>query len=374
MTTAAAASPWDLWTLRALDPTATEEDLARLAAARRLQAVWEERLFDRLLAGDEAPLVPGRRLLAARPELRSGLVLTVHLGPYQLVLEPFLAAGRTLHVLLNAPAARRLEPVAERLRGALHGRGRLIWHLAEDPACGRGLLRALRDGEPVLAFADGNQGRDGLVGTRERGIPYQLPGREIRVRTGLARLACRTGCAVHPLAVTWTDDGRSVVWRDQPSQCWRRTDDAVAVARRLYDWVFGEIVRAPAQWSYWPMLAESASCFAPSIVGREVPPSLHEDYRRAFLIALARAADTVSIELEGDVALWPGDLLVDLANDRFYAAEGLTTDDLVLLRTQPATLARLMAARGRRWVATHVLRLCLLGMAHLRGQVPVDAI
>ena len=364
----ATVSPWDLWVLRGFDPQATQDDVQRLLSARRRQSEWEGDLFRRLLAGDTNPLRPGRRLLYEQPELATGLVLTMHMGPFQFVLEPFLAAGLNLHLLINADAARRLRPVAARLAAVLRHRGRISWHHADDPACVRALLRARRAGEPIVAFADGNQGRDGLAGTRRHGVPYALPGREIRVRTGLARFVCRTSCPVHPVSLRWSDDGRSIRWCAQPTQQWSRSDDPVAVTHRLFDWIFSEVRQDPAQWSYWPMLGEAADCFAPDPAHDPVPASLQDDYRRAFTMALTRAADTARVHLEVDAAVWPGDVLADLSHDHFYPAAGLDQADLDLLRDEAPTLARLQQLRGHEWVAEHALRLCLLGLARLSGR------
>lgn len=364
-----AASPWDLWILRALDPQASAADVTRLVEARLVQNAWEADLFQRLLAGETACLRPGRALLRRRPELTAGLILTMHLGPFQFVLEPFLAAGLRLHLLVNRDAARRLMPVAERLAAALHQRGELVWHHADDPTLARGLLRAVRSAEPIVAFLDGNQGRDGLAGTRRQGIPYSLPGREIRVRTGLARFACRTGCAVHPVSLRWAAGGQGIEWRDQPSQCWGPGDDPEAVTRLLFDWVFAEVQAAPDQWSYWPMLGEAADCFAADLSRNQVTAPLQADYRRSFLLALTRAAASTRVPLDAELAIWPGDVLADLSHDHFFAADGLTSADLALWRDDVPTLASLRAARSEGWVAQHVLRLCLLGLAHLAGSV-----
>jgi hypothetical protein len=358
-----AVSPWDLWVLRALDPAADEASVRAMRTARRQQVVWEQALYQRLLDGEVGALQPGRRLLATSPQLASGLVLTLHLGPYQFILEPFLAAGHDLTVLLNTAAERRLRGPAEALSRRLGHRGRLRWLRVEDPGCARSLLRTLRGGGPLLAFADGNQGRGGLAGTRRRGMPYRLPGREIRVRTGLARLVCRTGCAVHPLCVRWTETG-SVGWHRQPTQRWSQRDDPQAVTQHLFDWVFSEVQRTPQQWSYWDMLAGTASGLRSGPGAR----SLYPDYRRAFLLCLARAPHTTRLELEVELAVWPGDVLADLTHDRFYSAEGLQDDDLAALRDRPPTLAALLDRHGRAWVTYHVLRLCLLGVARLRGE------
>jgi hypothetical protein len=362
-------SPWELWILQGLDPTATEADVANLATARRRQDGWQAAIHDRLLAGDTTPLETGRRLLETRPDLASGLVITLHLGPYQFVLEPFLAAGLRLHVLVTADAARRLRPVADHLSTLLAHPGRLEWHVADDPATPRRLVRALRDDEPILAYADGNQGRDGLAGTRREGIAYDLPGRRIRVRTGLARFVSRTECPVHPVRVRWSDDGRAIRWRRRPTQRWSRHDDPAAITRRLYDWVFAEISAAPHQWSYWPMLGEAADCFAEvRAPGAVAAARADDDVRRTFAIAVARRPATTRLDLEAHLGLWPGGLLVDHTHDHFYAAAGLTAEDLALLDGRP-TLASLLAVRGAAWVSDHVLRLCRLGLARLDATV-----
>ena len=95
---------WDLWVLRALDPDAGPADVIAQRDARRRHEKQELEACRRLLAGDLRSVLPGRRLLAQRPELTGGLILTLHLGPYQLVLEPFLAAGLELTVVLNQAA------------------------------------------------------------------------------------------------------------------------------------------------------------------------------------------------------------------------------------------------------------------------------
>lgn len=360
----AGAEQWALWTLRALVPQADPAALQALRERQRRLRDLEDVAMRRLAAGDRRLLGPGRQLLAGAPQLRAGLILTLHSGPYQLALEPFLAAGLPLTVLLNEAARRALAPRAAALSARLGHTGEVTWASLGDRNCVRQVIAAIRRGEPVLAFADGNQGDDGFAGTRAHGRPYQLPGREIRLRSGLARLACRLECPVHPLAARWTPEG-GVVWRRAATQRWCRQDDPRLVAGLIMDWVVAEITSAPEQWSYWTMIAETASAFAPPAPSPAVPPALQEDYRQAFASCLARAATTVRVELEHELEVWPGDVLVDHTGDRFYAAEGLAEPDLAPLRGQSPTLATLVGLHGEAWVATHVLRLCLLGLARL---------
>jgi len=71
--------------------------------------------------------------------------------------------------------------------------------------------------------------------------------------------------------------------------------------------------------------------------------------------------------LEKDVEVWPGDVLADLSEDRFYTAAGMQDTDLDPLRSGHPTLAELNDFHGEAWVRFHGLRLCLLGMARLGG-------
>jgi lauroyl/myristoyl acyltransferase len=360
----AGAEQWALWTLRALVPQADPAALQALREQQRRLRDLEVTAMRRLAAGDRRLLEPGRRLLAEAPELRGGLILTIHSGPYQLVLEPFLAAGLPLTVLLNEAARRALAPRAAAMRAHLGHTGEVTWASLGDRNCARLAVAAIRRGEPVLAFADGNQGEDGFAGTRAHGTPYQLPGREIRLRPGLARLACRLECPVHPLAARWTAAG-GVTWRRAASQRWCRQDDPRLVAALIMDWVVAEITDAPEQWTYWTMVAETSVAFAPGLATAAVPAALHDDYQHAFAACLARAAATVRVELDHELEVWPGDVLVDHTDDRFYAARGLAEPDLASLRGPAPTLAALVGLRGEAWVRTHVLRLCLLGLARL---------
>ncbi len=71
--------------------------------------------------------------------------------------------------------------------------------------------------------------------------------------------------------------------------------------------------------------------------------------------------------LESAVEVWPGDVLADLTQDRFFPAQGLTEADLDTLRQGHPTLDSLTETHGLEWVRFHGLRLCLLGLARLGG-------
>ncbi len=353
--------------MRALDPAATPDDLMAYRARRAQVLAREREALAGLWSGAKDILAPGHGFFAANPELASGLLVSMHLGPYALVPEPLLAMGRTLRVLVTPEARRKNEDQATRM-GARLGHGADIrWLPLGDRGTLREVLRALRDGEPVLAYVDGNLGEDGFAGTRDQGLDFELPGRTIRVRTGLARLAARVGCPIHPVSVHWDEDGRPV-WVRGATLRPKRGDDPGEVTRQIFDWVFGEIRAYPEQWTFWAMLKESAACFATTALDdAAVPPHLRGDYARAFRICFDRSPATARLHLQREVAVWPGDVLVDLHSDRFFDAGGLRDADLTSLRAGRPSLAELAAEHGESWVTYHALRLCLLGLARLDG-------
>jgi len=353
--------------LRALWPDAEWDDLLQLKDEHEQLLAREREALAGLGTGDQSILAPGRRFIKKHPEIKSGLVISFHQGPYNLLAEPFLDAGLDPVILLNPSARDNFIESTTKYKKRLGHRGEVEWITVGDPGFVRRLFKVIKDGRPVLVYLDGNSGIDGMDGTRKNGMTYTLPGRDIRVRTGLARLICRLQCQVHPMALHWSNDNK-LVWEKQPSQQWSRKDDPRRVTQLLYDWVFSEVMTRPEQWNYWIMLRQASACFSPGMgQGTRVPAGLREDFIHAFYICLERSANSVRLLLDRNVEVWPGDVLVDLTEDRFYPAEGLRDQDLKSLRDHQPTLENLKEEHGLLWVKFHALRLCLLGMARLGG-------
>lgn len=361
----AARRAWALWNLRALQPHADAGTLAELETRRDRVLTLERRVL-REGRGDPARLLADARVfLEAHPELRSGLVLTLHMGPYGLLPALYLDAGVEPAVVLDGAALARIRPDVERRRRELGLGGAVRWITTDRPLFAVRLLRDLRAGVPVLVFLDGNAGAGGLRATRDRGMPYRLPGRTIRVRTGLGRLIRRTGCPVHAVSVRWREDG-ALAWRCVRPGAWDAAATARQITRQLYDWLFDEVARSPEQWSFWPMLARASECFtAAALAGGDGPDALAA--RRArFARALARPA-AVRVRLADAVEVWEPDILADLARQRFWSAAGLRDADLAPLRAgAEPSLAELAARHGAAWVDHHGRRLHLLGLLELR--------
>ncbi len=358
---------FELWNLRAVLPDAQEEDLLRIKRQQDEDLAREREALAGLWSGESEILSPGHSLLEAHPDLACGITVSLHQGPYQLLAEPYLAAGLDPVIILNEEARLSFQTQAENLLGRLGYSGHIQWASLGERGFVRIIIRALRNRQPVLVYLDGNTGADGMVATRDQGMRYDLPGRSIRVRTGLARLACRLECPVHRVALAWGDDGE-LVWEHEPTMSWTPNDDPQTVTRFLYDWCFTQIMRRPQQWRYWAMLRSSSACFrTAALEPAGVPVGLREDFQRAFRTCMERSPTTVRLVLESEAEVWGNDILADLSRDRFYPAVGLRDNDLELLRQGQPTLAELQAHHGRAWVDFHGLRLCLLGMARLGG-------
>ncbi|PJA75390.1 hypothetical protein CO151_06495 [bacterium CG_4_9_14_3_um_filter_65_15] len=358
---------FELWNLRAVLPDAQQDDLLRIKARQDQDLAREREALAGLWSGNRDILVPGHRFFADHPELAQGITVSLHLGPYQLLAEPYLAAGLEPVIVLNEDARRSFQPQAENLCRRLGHSGHIEWASLGRRGFVRTMITALRRNKPVLVYLDGNTGTAGMRATRDQGMRYHLPGRAIRVRTGLARLACRLECPVHRVALYWDERG-DLRWETEPTMRWSRHDDPGTVTRYLYDWCFTHIMRRPEQWRYWAMLRTASSCFRSAILDPAgVPAGLREDFQRAFGTCMEQSPGTVHLVLESDVEVWAGDVLVDLSRDRFYPASGLQDSDLDPLRDGQPTLADLASHHGRAWVDFHGLRLCLLGMARLGG-------
>ncbi|MBU0742156.1 hypothetical protein KKG45_06405 [bacterium] len=358
---------WALWNLRALAPGATATTLASLRARRREIA----ELQHRVLAGGEGDvphlLGDAEAVLAAHPGLRGGLVVTLHMGPYTLTPALLVMAGERPAVLLDAEAHAAIRPRAEQQRRMLDLPGEIDWIVVDKPLFVKKVLKALREGRPVVAYLDGNRGAGGTEATRDKGMPYRLPGRTIRLRTGLGRLIARTGCSVHAVAARWQDDG-TIDWHVSRLGPWPDPAIAGEVTRDLYDWLFAQVIRTPEQWSYWGMLAASSDCFATENLAVSDPRE-HARRNAEFLDCLVRRPQQSRLSLSARVEVWDPDILVDLDHDAFYGAEGLTEVALDLLRGLEPTLADLCDACGRKWVGFHGRRLYLLGLAELKVTV-----
>ncbi len=345
---------WDLWNLKTLFPRWAEEELASLLRTGAELDARQQTLFADPKAAYHRFAPAARAVLNDHPDLATGLTISLHLGPYSLAPVPWLVAGHDVHVLVNRSSLAEILPVYETLQAGLELPGKVVWVPIEGKSFALRLLRALRRKQPVFAFLDGNDGLDGCEGTLRDGVVHKLPGRDIRVRTGLARLAMSLRCPVHSLLTVWDDKG-GFGWHRGPSWQWPQGTTAVAATKELFDWGFEVITRHPAQWRAWNMLTGVYDGFG------------EDDHRCEPEFADPRDVTApenrrLSLIWRRQATIWPGDMLEDVTGNCFYAAGGLQPGDLDYLQHQPLFSPATVARRfGDNWLQTHLPRLVALG-------------
>jgi hypothetical protein len=336
---------WNLWNLKTLFPNYGPEDLATILAEGQSFDQRQANLFAQPQRALALLGKPATKFLNMNPELGKGLVISLHLGPYSLAPVPWLLSGRDVHVLVNRMSLAEIKPIYDGIQNHLSLPGKIIWVPIEGQHFALKIVRALRRGKTVFAFLDGNDGLGGSPETLREGMTYELPGRTIKVRTGLARLAARCNAPIHSIYTRWPDTGdftweRGPTW--EPDQHLKPENTTKA----MFDWAFGVVTKNPPQWKCWNMLTGVYTSFT-------------NEANHAPLVAIP---ENSIVKWTQRGKLWPGDMLEDLAGHCFYSAEGLTANDITRLKCPGgAPVGDLKTALGEDWVARHLSRLKTLG-------------
>jgi KDO2-lipid IV(A) lauroyltransferase len=177
--------------------------------------------------------------LAARDEGKGVLILTGHLGAWELSSFYHSLMGHPMSIVI-----RRLDnPLVDRLVNqirCLHGNQ--VLH-KDDFA--RGLLASMRRGETVGILMDTNM-------TPPQGSFVEFFGHSACTGTGLARIAMKTGARVLPGFLLWEEETQQYVLRFGASLCLASTGDVeadVIANTGLFTRVIEDYVRQyPDQW------------------------------------------------------------------------------------------------------------------------------
>jgi len=282
-------------------------------------------------------------------DLKNGLIISLHLGPYSLAPVPWLMAGQNVYILVNKMSLAEIKPIYDELQKHLPLPGKIVWVPIDGSHFALKIVRALKRRNAVFAFLDGNDGLGGSTETLKEGMSYQLPGRKIKVRTGLARLAASCNAPIHSVTTLWPDTG-IFAWQRGPTWALSRQSDPEKTTRALFDWAFDVIKKHPAQWKCWNMLTGVYQSFAQDKV---IPATKHLPH-------------DATIFWTGRGKLWPGDMLEDVAGQCFFSAEGLTSGNISLLGTiDGISITDLKNKLGTSWVIQHIPRLRALGFVSL---------
>ncbi len=355
---------WDLWHLKTLFPRWGETELEALLRVGAAHDQRQQELFGDPRRAYRRFETPARDVITNHPDLGTGLTLSLHLGPYSLAPVPWLIAGHDVHLLVNRSSLAEIRPVYDTLQTLLELPGQIIWVPIEGQGFVLRLLKALRRRQPVFAFVDGNDGLAGCEGTLEQGIVHSLPGRDIRVRTGLARLALMLRCPVHTLVTVWNDNG-GFDWQRGPTWQWPRGTSAPQATRTVFTWAFDQIAAHPAQWRAWNMLTGVCDSFRDS--ASEMAPEFNDMWEVSAVEHRHRL-----LKWRRPATVWPGGMLEDVAGNCFYDSGGILPKDLQLLQDSDSFSPAEVGQRlGDCWIDVHLPRLVALGFIGPIDGLPV---
>jgi len=177
--------------------------------------------------------------LAAEARGKGVLILTGHLGAWELSSFYHSLMGHPMGMVIRRLDNRRLDAFVNRVR-CLHGNR--VLH-KDDFA--RGLLTAMREGETVGILMDTNM-------TPPQGVFVDFFGVPACTASGLARVALKTGAAVVPGFLIWEADERKYVLHFGPPVEFESTEDAegdmVALTQRCTHVIEDWVRRYPEQW------------------------------------------------------------------------------------------------------------------------------
>ena len=177
--------------------------------------------------------------LAAKARGKGVLVLTGHLGAWELSGFYHSLMGHTMSVVIRRLDNRRLDDFVNGIR-CMHGN-----HVLHKDDFGRGLLTAMRTGQTVGILTDTNI-------TPPQGAFVKFFGVEACTATGLAHVALKTGAAVLPGFMLWEEAERRYVLHFGPQLTFTRTGDDQAdilAATQLCNLTLEAWIRRyPDQW------------------------------------------------------------------------------------------------------------------------------
>lgn len=179
------------------------------------------------------------RYLAARERGRGVLIVTGHLGAWELSSYYHSLMGYPMSMVIRRLDNPRVDRLVNHIR-CLHGNR--VLH-KDDFA--RGLIGAMRRGETVGILMDTNM-------TPPQGVFVPFFGKEACTASGMARVARKTGAAVLPGFMVWEEVERKYVLRFGEEIPIAATDDHEADARentaRFTTVIEGWVRRYPEQW------------------------------------------------------------------------------------------------------------------------------
>ena len=204
-------------------------------------------------------------LEAARARGKGIIILTMHLGAWEVLSFAHSALHEPLSFLVRPLDNERLEGMVERIRGRFGNRP------IDKKAAARTALRVLREGGTLGILADLNtQTREGVF------VPFF--NHPACTTAGVATLALRTDAAVIPVSAPWDARRKRFVFRGEPPLALIRTGDPERDVREntaLFAAAIERHVRAnPDQWLWVHKRWRTRPAGEPDFYDAAAPPEV----------------------------------------------------------------------------------------------------
>ncbi|MCO6437616.1 MAG: lysophospholipid acyltransferase family protein [Phycisphaerae bacterium] len=180
--------------------------------------------------------------LAARSARRGAIVVTAHLGPFEVGAAALMSRNERIHVVFQRDERASFEQLRSRLRALLGisespiDRGWAIWGALRD---------ALLANEVVLIQGD-------RVMPQQRGVPVAFHSGHMLMPTGPLKLAMLTGAPLVPVFCIRTNIKRCRVIIDEPiyvNPDRRAVDGRHPAMQRLANSIERQVLAHPEQWA-----------------------------------------------------------------------------------------------------------------------------
>lgn len=222
--------------------------------------LWMSHVDQGYFGGQLPVAIHGREdSLAQTLQEKPGIVCTMHTGSYRLASYLLARSGIPHALLVSAKVMQEQEAEIRDVLCRLAPKEPIPVIEAEHPASALSILRKLRDGTSILAYADGFEGvaHEDI----DKRVRVSFLGQHLHVRRGIPHLAHRAGVPIYPLLNFRRDDGSIQLYRGQTLVPGGMPLDVFVPGSLQY--LFGLLgsllMHYPEQWEGWFYLHEHLS-------------------------------------------------------------------------------------------------------------------
>lgn len=189
---------------------------------------------------------------------KPGIICTYHLGSYRLLNRILAGTGVSFSLVVNGAVLKKegksFQKGFNQIKNSTVGGLDIID--AEKPTALFSMIKALKKGQNLLVYVDGNTG----AGTTENNVPVSLMAGHLSVRKGVAVLSHLLKCPLYPIACTRASLGEIKFTLHQPivplSNGVSRDVFVQNTMQKLYSCLEEGLRIYPFQWECWLYINE----------------------------------------------------------------------------------------------------------------------